>query len=96
MRAEQMQGEQQANAQRSPLTGRVAIVTGGGRGLGRAMVLGLAQAGVYVVATAARENAELETVAREAQQTCGEGQRCSILQSSYHRCCGWFRRIPTG
>ena len=28
-----MRGEQQANAQRSPLIGRVAIVTGGGRGL---------------------------------------------------------------
>src|SRR5271166_5340544 len=56
------------------ITGRVAIVTGGGRGLGRAMVLGLAQAGAYVVATAARERAELETVAREVQQSCGEAR----------------------
>jgi NAD(P)-dependent dehydrogenase (short-subunit alcohol dehydrogenase family) len=74
MRVEQMQGEQQANAQRSPLTGRGAIVTGGGRGLGRAMVLGLAQAGVYVIATAARESAELEAVAQDAEQTCGEAR----------------------
>lgn len=45
------------------LDGRVAIVTGGGRGLGRAMVLGLAAAGARVIATAAREAAEVEAVA---------------------------------
>lgn len=48
------------------LSGRVAIVTGGGRGLGRAMTLGLAQAGAAVVATAARERGEVERVAGEA------------------------------
>jgi 3-oxoacyl-[acyl-carrier protein] reductase len=49
-----------------PLAGRVAIVTGGGRGLGRAMTLGLARAGAAVVATAARERGEVERVAVEA------------------------------
>jgi NAD(P)-dependent dehydrogenase (short-subunit alcohol dehydrogenase family) len=49
-----------------PLAGRVAIVTGGGRGLGRAMTLGLAQAGVAVVATAARESGEIKRVAAAA------------------------------
>jgi len=45
---------------------RVAIVTGAGRGLGRAMALGLARAGIRVVATAARERAEIAAVAGEA------------------------------
>ena len=48
-----------------PLADRVAIVTGGGRGLGRAMALGLAGAGAHVIVTAARERAEIEHVAQE-------------------------------
>ena len=52
---------------RNRITERVAIVTGGGRGLGRAMVLGLVRAGMHVVATAARERIEIEAVAQEAQ-----------------------------
>lgn len=45
---------------------RVAIVTGAGRGIGRAITLGLARAGIAVVATAAREAAEIDAVAAEA------------------------------
>ena len=54
------------------LKGRFAIVTGGGRGLGRAMVLGLAQAGARVVATAGRERAEL------ASRSCST-RRCGFV-----------------
>jgi short chain dehydrogenase len=50
------------------LAGKVAIVTGGGRGLGRSMVLGLVRAGASVVATAACETAEIEQVAHEAEE----------------------------
>lgn len=45
---------------------RVAIVTGAGRGLGRAMALGLTHAGFRVVATASREGSELNAVQKEA------------------------------
>ena len=45
---------------------RVAVVTGGGRGLGAAMALGLARAGHRVVITAARERKEIDAVAGQA------------------------------
>jgi NAD(P)-dependent dehydrogenase (short-subunit alcohol dehydrogenase family) len=64
---------------RNRIAERVAIVTGGGRGIGRAMVLGLARAGTFVVATAARERIEIETVAQEAQRDCGEARVSPFL-----------------
>jgi NAD(P)-dependent dehydrogenase (short-subunit alcohol dehydrogenase family) len=63
---------------------RVAIVTGGGRGLGRAMVVGLAQAGIRVVATAARERAEIEAVAEEVRQSCGEDRVLPLIADVSH------------
>jgi 3-oxoacyl-[acyl-carrier protein] reductase len=48
------------------LAGKVAIVTGAGRGLGRAMALGLVRAGADVVMTAARNRQEIELVEKEA------------------------------
>ncbi len=61
------------------LAGRVAIVTGGGRGLGRAMVLGLAAAGAQVIATSARSLSEVEAVAAESSARFVGGTVLPIL-----------------
>ena len=52
------------------LTGKVAVVTGGSRGLGKEMVLGFAQAGADVV-IASRKLDSCEELAREVEQTTG-------------------------
>lgn len=55
------------NHQTPDLTGKVAIVTGGSRGLGRAMSLAFADAGADVV-VASRKLESCETVAEEIRQ----------------------------
>jgi NAD(P)-dependent dehydrogenase (short-subunit alcohol dehydrogenase family) len=56
------------------LSGKTAIVTGAGRGLGRAMALGLASAGANVVLTAARNRQEIDQVAEEAAKNPAAGR----------------------
>jgi NAD(P)-dependent dehydrogenase (short-subunit alcohol dehydrogenase family) len=50
------------NTRQSPLAGQAALVTGGGRGIGRAIALALADAGA-AVAVVARSRAEVEEAA---------------------------------
>ena len=57
------------------LSGRVAIVTGAGRGLGRTMALALASVGADVVA-AARTSTEIEALALEIEAT---GRRAKAI-----------------
>jgi NAD(P)-dependent dehydrogenase (short-subunit alcohol dehydrogenase family) len=49
------------------LEGRIALVTGSGRNIGRATVLKLAEEGAHVVVNSRTNQAEAEAVAREAQ-----------------------------
>lgn len=60
-------GVQESFLERFCLRGKVALITGGSRGIGRAIALGFAEAGADV-AIASRKLADLETVAKEIQQ----------------------------
>jgi 3-oxoacyl-[acyl-carrier protein] reductase len=55
------------------LSGKTAIVTGGGRGMGRSMALALARAGANVVITAARNKWEIDAVVEQAGKIDGAG-----------------------
>jgi NAD(P)-dependent dehydrogenase (short-subunit alcohol dehydrogenase family) len=61
------------------LSGKTAIVTGAGRGLGRSMALGLARAGANVVLTAARNRREIDQVAEEAAKNPTAGAVRQLL-----------------
>jgi NAD(P)-dependent dehydrogenase (short-subunit alcohol dehydrogenase family) len=59
------------NGMPGKLDGRVALVTGGGRGIGRAIALGYAREGAHVIITAARNPDEAERTAAEARDLPG-------------------------
>lgn len=57
------------------LTGKVALVTGAGRGLGRSMAIALAASGADLAVTS-RTATELETLKAEVE---GMGRRCAVV-----------------
>jgi NAD(P)-dependent dehydrogenase (short-subunit alcohol dehydrogenase family) len=61
------------------LSGKTAIVTGAGRGIGRSMALGLARAGANVVITAARNRWEIDQVVEEAANIPATGAIRAML-----------------
>jgi 3-oxoacyl-[acyl-carrier protein] reductase len=54
------------------LAGRNALVTGGSRGIGRAIVLGLARAGANVATCYRQDSEAVESLARELKETPGD------------------------
>src|SRR5439155_13947469 len=58
------------------LTGKVALITGGSKGLGKAMARGLVEAGADVVISSRHEN---ELKAAQAEIVQGTKRRCEYL-----------------
>src|SRR3981081_4416778 len=57
---------------KNEITGKVAIVTGAGRNIGRAIALALAEGGASVVVNVRSNRAEADAVAREIEAAGGK------------------------
>lgn len=82
-----------------PLAGQVALITGGGRGIGRAIAIAYAEAGASVCVTA-RTSSEIDQVVSEIKQadgqafavTCDVSDRSSV-ETMLERTIGEFGRL---
>src|SRR5437764_1374116 len=64
------------------LTGRVALVTGGGRGIGRAIAMGLARAGCDVAVSYRERQGAADNAAREIREI---GRQSVAIQADVSR-----------
>jgi NAD(P)-dependent dehydrogenase (short-subunit alcohol dehydrogenase family) len=76
------------------LTGKVAVVTGGSRGIGRAIVRGLSQAGA-TVAIASRKLPACEALAEEIIAAGGKASAHAFDASSWADCDRLFAEVTT-
>jgi NAD(P)-dependent dehydrogenase (short-subunit alcohol dehydrogenase family) len=72
------QAKQGEHGMTRSLTGRTALVTGGGRGIGRAIAIGLARAGADVLVTARSAKELAETVAAIEAASPSTGQARAV------------------
>ncbi len=79
------------------LRGKVAIVTGAGRGIGREIATTLAQEGVTTVVTDIKQNL-LDDVTREFSEMAGRGRRACVTCAIPPLSCRYGRRscVTTG
>src|SRR5215469_10113763 len=70
--------ELQSEAMNEPLTGKIALVTGAGRGIGRAIALKLARAGCDVAVVYHTSQDDAESVCSEIRAM---GRRTLVLQA---------------
>ncbi|VVA96396.1 unnamed protein product [Arabis nemorensis] len=71
-----------------PLAGRVAIVTGSSRGIGRAIAIHLAELGARIVVNYTSKSTDAERVAAEindfpaSEEITGKGRRAIVVQAN--------------
>ena len=70
-------------ADNKELAGKVAIVTGAGRNIGRAIALTLAQAGASVVVNVRSNQAEADKVVHEIEAAGGKAASVSSADSGF-------------
>jgi 2-dehydro-3-deoxy-D-gluconate 5-dehydrogenase len=74
------------------LSGRVAVVTGGGTGLGKGMAVGLAQAGALVVLVSRRQNV-VDRTAEEIRATGGKAVGMVLDVTRFKELPGFFEGV---